>query len=366
MKRIVFFINCMASGGAEHQLAILANMLSEKGYDVTITTYGDTPDHYDLNIKIKRVKLAEGRNKGIKFLAIFKYFYILKSDWVVTFDQRNNFFAMIPFFFRRKKGLRILCGERNFTVDGRQSIYEKVLTKLLYRRADSVITNSFSQKKHLLKEVPCLSNKLGTIINHTELNHYIATPLPHNNPLKIVTFSRYTKQKNCLRFADAIKIVIEKCAIPFEIHWYGNFFIHGNELNSDFEEFKMKVELNGLSQIIRLHDATKDVAAVMSQMDAFTLPSLYEGFSNSLAEAICCGKPILASDVSDNSVMLHNNVNGFLFNPLDVDDMANAFIQYLNMNQSERDIMGKNSRLIAEQLFSGNQFIDSYLAVLER
>ena len=52
-KNITFFICSMSSGGAEHQVASLTDSLVEKGYDVTITTFGDDKDHYQLNEKIQ-------------------------------------------------------------------------------------------------------------------------------------------------------------------------------------------------------------------------------------------------------------------------------------------------------------------------
>lgn len=48
MKRITCFTSNLTGGGAEHQLTILSNLLAEKGYDVTIVTYNNIPDHYVL------------------------------------------------------------------------------------------------------------------------------------------------------------------------------------------------------------------------------------------------------------------------------------------------------------------------------
>lgn len=62
MKRITLFIASLSSGGAEHQLVTLAQFLKEKGFQVTIVNYSDTPDHYSVPSGVNQVKLGVGLN----------------------------------------------------------------------------------------------------------------------------------------------------------------------------------------------------------------------------------------------------------------------------------------------------------------
>ena len=77
----------------------MADGLSEKGYDVTITTYGDYPDHYEYNSKIKRYKIAPNKNKIIKMFCIWHYFLTVKADWVISYCQRQNVMCLEALFF---------------------------------------------------------------------------------------------------------------------------------------------------------------------------------------------------------------------------------------------------------------------------
>ena len=54
----------------------------------------------------------------------------------------------------------------------------------------------------------------------------------------------------------------------------------------------------------------------------------WEGFPNVLCEAMSCGLPVLASDVSDVRHIMEDGVNGFLMNPTSPDDMAKTIIRY--------------------------------------
>ena len=74
MKRITFFINSLSSGGAEHQLAVLANFLNECNYDITVATISNTHDYYTLDNNIKRAYVGRYKNKILKLLSIWRYF----------------------------------------------------------------------------------------------------------------------------------------------------------------------------------------------------------------------------------------------------------------------------------------------------
>ena len=75
---------------------------------------------------------------------------------------------------------------------------------------------------------------------------------------------------------------------------------------------------------------------------------------------------MICSNVSDNSVMVHDGENGFLFDPLDVNDMYRAFLTFLRTTSDERDKMGKKSREIAESLFDRERFVNQYVELIEK
>lgn len=156
MKRITLFINSLLSGGAEHQISVLANFLAESKYDVTITTISDKQDHYQLNCSIKRERLGQ-KSKALSILSIWRYLYMLDTDCIIIYCQRNSFFALPALFFRSRK-LKVICSERNLTV-GKQGWIEKSLFHFLYKRADYIVPNSYSQKNYIERTAPWLRKK---------------------------------------------------------------------------------------------------------------------------------------------------------------------------------------------------------------
>lgn len=363
MKKLSFFIASLNSGGAEHQIAIHANLMLREGYLVEMITFGDSNDFYELDKGVVRKRLAQGKPGWMKFFAIFNYFLFAKTDCVISYTQRSSALVMWPLLFRPK--IHVIACERSFTYS-KPSRPEKFLTGFLYRRADAIVANSFSQRDYLKKVVPQWSEKIYTIVNYTDTDQYPFLKLPNNQIRRIGVFARYSNAKNCIRVAKAVKLVKEQCTKPFIIEWHGNFGSIAGKPNPFLEDLRKEIKSLDISDAFSLNDNVKDVVGLMPVFDAILLPSIFEGFSNSISEAICCGKPVLASNVSDNGILVREGVNGFLFDPCSIDDIASAFVKYLSLSDDECEEMGKQSRKISEELFCKESFVSDYVKLIER
>lgn len=362
MKHISFFITSLSSGGAEHQLVQLAEYLLDKGYEVDVVTFADMSDHYKTSEKVSRVRIAEGKNKLIKLLAIYWYFLNVRTDVIISFGQRASLFCLGPLFFKRK--IKVICGERNLTV-GEPSNNERLLWGWLYKRASWIVPNSYSQGKYIVSRYKNLESKIKTIINYTDINKYLFSEYPGHSPLQVSLFCRYNKQKNYENFAKAVKLFYEKHGGKMHFDWYGDTHIKDKTYNPDYLKFVELLKQFDIEDVVTLHGKTDQVARIMNESDAICLPSIFEGFSNTLSEAICCGKIVLASDVSDNSVMVHDGENGFLFNPYDIEDMVNAFEKLIYTSIDDKIKMQRKSRDIAQKLFNKDSFVQSYVKLIE-
>ena len=364
MKKITCFTESLGGGGAEHQMVILAGMLAEKGYDVTIVTYADVPDHYSVPDGVNRIKIAEGKSAIKKNFAVFSYFIKEKTDCVISYRKMCNIRALVPLSFRGKR-VKVICSERN-TTTGKPDFERRLMVHVLYNRADYIVPNSESQTQYMRKENPRLIYKLRTIHNYTDLQHFTVCNLPMTqNVLKIAVFARYSKQKNPILFAEALAELKTKTNRAFQVHWYGSQVGVNNGFNNDYLAVKSKVEELGIDDVLKLHPAVKDTYALMGDYHAVCLPSLYEGFSNSIAEAICCGKPMLVSDVADNGIMVHDGENGFLFDPKYTDSICDAFLRFFALSSGDLIRMASESRRIAETIFDKERFISQYTDLIE-
>lgn len=360
MKHITCFTANLGAGGAEHQMAILSNLLAERGYEVTIVTYNNLKDDFELHPKIQRVRLDVEGSSLKREMAIAKYFLKVKTDCIISYRSTPNFIMLLPMQFL--KGPKIICSERNTTRV--PNTREKWNYNLLYKRADYIVPNSHTQAKYLRTLNKSWSDRVVPIINYTELDKY----LPSSGPALVDTMvigviARIFPQKNYVRFCEMLSEFKKSTERPFKVIWYGD--------RQDGEHFKGSVHIRQLIKDLNIEDvlevrpAILDVASSMSQFHVMCLPSLYEGFSNSLSEYICCGKPVVCSDVSDNSLMVHDGENGYLFDPTSIESMSEAFLKILSLTQSELEKMGIKSRKIAEELFNKEAFINKYIELIE-
>lgn len=370
MKRITCFTESLGGGGAEHQMVILAGFLAEEGYDVTLVTYASIPDHYDTPKGVKRIDIGATRIGGknlkafIKTLKCFHYFLRLKTDCIISYRGYANRRVLPPMFFRSRKKIKVICSDRNTSTF--VSFKHKLLLNCFYRRADFIVPNSKTQTDFIANHKPQLQPKLRTIHNYTDLHQFVPSDLPDDSTvIKIVIFARYSPQKNPIGFAKAMSELKKRTTHPFEVHWYGTQKNEKGEYNRDYLSMKKTLEELGIEDVLKLLPAVKNPALLMGNYHAACLASIKEGFSNSIAEGICCGKPMLVSDVSDNSQMVHDGENGFLFDPKQTDSIVEAFMKFLQLSRDEMCCMGQRSREIAEKLFDKEHFIQQYIDLIE-
>lgn len=370
MKRITCFTESLNGGGAEHQIVILAGLLKEEGYEVSLVTYASIPDHYETPQGVNRIDIGATRAKSktlkafVKTLKCFHYFLWVKTDCVISYRGYANLRVLPPMFFRSRKKIKVICSDRN-TSRG-LTFKHKLLLNMLYRRADYIVPNSMTQTAFIAKHKPQLMPKLRTIHNYTDLQQFVQSDMPADHSvIKVAIFARYSAQKNPIGFAKAMSELKKRTARPFEVHWYGTQKNEKGDYNHEYLTIKKTVEDLGIGDVLLLCPAVKDPALLMGNYHAACLASLFEGFSNSIAEGICSGKPMLVSAVSDNSQMVHDGENGFLFDPKNTDSIVEAFMKFFGLTYDEMCRMGQHSREIAVDLFDKKHFIQQYVDLIE-
>lgn len=108
-----------------------------------------------------------------------------------------------------------------------------------------------------------------------------------------------------------------------------------------------------------------DVPAWLGLMDLFCLPSLAEGISNGILEAMACGLPVVATDVGGNAELVEHGVTGCLVNDFDAASMASAIDTYFS-DRDRRTAHGQAARARAVARFSLTTMVASYESLYAR
>jgi len=121
----------------------------------------------------------------------------------------------------------------------------------------------------------------------------------------------------------------------------------------------------GVADLAWLPGARADVPALLRGMDVFVLPSLGEGISNTVLEAMASGLPVVATRVGGNPELVDEGLTGALAAPGDARALAAAIAGYLD-DRTLREAHGRAARERVEAHFSLAAMVRGYLALYDR
>ena len=87
---------------------------------------------------------------------------------------------------------------------------------------------------------------------------------------------------------------------------------------------------------------SSDMPNVYKQADVYVIPSLYEGMSRSLIEAMATGLPAIATTMSGSLDCVKEGVSGFCIQPADISQLKQKII-YFCENKEQIKVMGENA-----------------------
>lgn len=355
--KILCLIDSLGAGGAQRQLVGLAVLLKESGYQVEVVWYHKN-EFYRYYLEEQHVEfktiVAVGKLSKLKGVASEIKHYA--PDVVVAYLDGP---AVITCLLRLLRGnFRLIVSERNTT---QQLNVKERLKFFLYRWANAVVPNSYTQANFIRDKFYNLKHKLFPITNFVDTTYFspVTSERAVHDFMTMLVVGRINEQKNVLSFLKAIKLVIGS-GYRLHINWYGAAFA---------EEYyqrclSLRKELQ-LEDYIHFHKESKEIREVYRQADVFCLPSLYEGFPNVICEAMACGLPILCSDICDNASIVENGKNAFLFHPECPHDIAAKIMKYLNLPSDIKQKMAIYSRELALTKFSAHEFISQYKKVID-
>jgi glycosyltransferase involved in cell wall biosynthesis len=366
--RITCMIDHLVSGGAQRQLCTLAVFLKRQGHDVTVVTYRHE-DFYLPMLQEAGVSYycVQRQSKLGRILALRRLLRKGGQDVVLAFLDGPCFYAELAALPWRRWGL---------VVSERLAIPSSHRARLPWRRwlhrvADYVVTNSHTNRLMIEHSVPRLAGRVVTIYNALDLDRFSPGPRPGpRNPagLRLVVAARHAHQKNGPGLAEALALVrAQDPGLTVTVDWYGYDPYAGQRLPepTPLEATLELLRRHGLEDRFRIHPDAQNIADIYREADAVMLPSFFEGLPNTLCEAMGCGRPVLASNVCDAGNLVHEGVNGFLFDPHSPADTAAAILKLAALGPEERDALGARGRKMAEEMFDPARVLGKYEEVLE-
>ena len=120
----------------------------------------------------------------------------------------------------------------------------------------------------------------------------------------------------------------------------------------------------GIADEVTFTGARGDTPELLRNMDVFVLPSVNEGISNTILEAMATGLPVVAARVGGNPELVLDGISGRLYDPVGPDALWQALLPYLT-DPGLRERHGRAGRERVVQNFSLDAMVSRYLAMYD-
>lgn len=328
-KRICFVHIGMARDGAERVIAHIANTYAERGYKVDIIVLLLNDVGYELHPNVKIVSFVKPngkswRNIGYWIKSIRRHIIETNPSHIISFSMYVNIFTLIACIGLKKD---ILISERNDPSSDGRGFIDKVLTKILYNKANKIVFQTKRAQSCFSKIIRKKSLIIGNPISVTD----IATDEKSN---KIVTVGRLEPQKNQALLLRAFSKILPKYPnLILEIYGKGALL---QELEDLASSLSIKNNVHFMGNVTNIHERIKD-------SKAFILSSDFEGLSNALLEAMMMGLPVVSTKCAGSDEVIRDGINGILTDLRNVEQLSQGIIAILSDTMYAKKI-GYNAR----------------------
>ena len=124
------------------------------------------------------------------------------------------------------------------------------------------------------------------------------------------------------------------------------------------------LEAAGIAHLAWLPGERSDVDAVMRGLHAFALPSLAEGISNTILEAMASGLPVVATDVGGNAELVQHGLTGYIVPASNPQAMADRLVALATEPQQAQQ-MGQAGCQRVKDCFSMQAMVQTYQRVYD-
>lgn len=357
--------------GTENHVYYLSKCLSEHGIKIDLVS--DIVGTPDLNgnvgicpINSPKLSIFDKGFNGYMLRHAIGGFYAFKKSMEL---MKNNHYDIIhvhgrvaPFLlsiFMRQKDRNIpivftLHDDPPSNIQPNYYIYRiayKLFQDTIVRKVDHIIV-VHDKSKDRLKNIHIDQDNITVIPNGVDTNLFING---HNSSNRIViSVGSLIKRKGISYLLEAISNIDNIKVI-----------IVGSGPEKDYL-ISLSKKLNITERIIfKSNISIQELVDCYSSSSIFVLPSLREALPLVILEAMSCGLPVIATNVSGMPDVIKDGYNGFLVEPANVEQLSEK-IKLLINNDALRTEMSKNARKFVEEKLSWDSVIERIITVYEQ
>jgi glycosyltransferase involved in cell wall biosynthesis len=318
--QILLVTGTLLGGGAERQIADMANYWVAKGIRITVATWSEPEieDFYSLDSRVRRVHLnarETGRLRGLlkRVIGMRRLLQETRPDAVLSFLTQSNVPTIIAAV---GLDIRIVVSERAHPAfDTSLTLVWRLLRRVLYMRADAVVaqTRDVAEwiRKHWRKRAQVIPNALRTLpVSSSERGTVI------------VGIGRLVPQKGF----DLLLKAFARIASDYP-EWRITIIGEGRA-RASLERLRDDLQLVERVDFI---GHVEDVETWLARAGLVVQPSRFEGFPNVVLESMGMGAAVISAECpSGPAELIDNGVNGRLVPVENVAELARVMAELMS------------------------------------
>jgi glycosyltransferase involved in cell wall biosynthesis len=364
--KVMYLITDLKFGGAQTLLLELLKRLDRKRYlpQVACLFGGDSP--LGKQIQASDVPLTDLRmHAWWRLDALWRLYRLLRKERPAILHASLFHAIFAARVTGRLAGTPVILSWRhNVNIGGRAREWVNRVTAPL---DDGVIAVSEKARQAEIRAASVPADKVRLIYNGIDPKSYAIekgrsmaqhrTLLRHELGIPAQAFligavGRLHPQKGLSVLLEAFAAVLEQIPQAWLV------LVGEGELHADLEN---RASALGISDSTTFAGRREDIPAVLSTLDVFVLPSLWEGLPMALLEAMATGLPVIATEVGGTPEVVVDGETGILIPADDVKSLEQAICILLDENLRQR--LGQAGQARVRKLFSIQHLVEQMEAL---
>lgn len=327
-------------GGVESIFVLQSKLIDRAAFDFRVCTFwkkgAAARDVEKAGIQVDELNVDPSIRNPRASAALVSYLRRTRPDIVHASIGEANFHAALV---SKLAGVPVTIIEEQGLPTRR--LLGRLVHAGLYRRVDAVVGVSDTSCAYLTDAEWAPRNRVRKIYNCARSDFFVERPEPRApGPFNALLVGRLVEVKNHERLLRALPAVLRKHP-SFRLRLAGE-----GPLRARMEQLIAEL---GLQQNVELLGFRTDILALLQAADVFLLPSLSEGCSLALAEAMAAGTPVIGSDVGGIPEVMRDVGQRWLVPPESVEAWSDALCAIVELDEPARRELGLAAARVAKR-----------------
>ncbi len=372
--KVLHIVPALRVGGAERLLVDLVSGLDRSRFEAVVLLF-------DRAVATEEPWRKQLTSAGIRIIEVYENKPLAKLPLIGGLLRSLRIFLRVKKVVRREKpqlihahlfgdfygrlvglatGIPVISTEQNVNVH--EPAILRFVKRMTAARIAMTVAVSKAVRSDIIKRYDVPEEKTTIIPNGIDIERFVAQRTDRSyTPSSTVVFgalARLDPQKGLDTLIEAMALVqVKDPNIRVRVAGEGM-------LRPELETHIRKLSLQETIQLIGI---VTDTPAFLAEVDAFVMPSRWEGFGIAAVEAGAAGLPVIASRVDGLKEIIEDKVSGVLVEPNDSKELADALLTMaVKVRSGSAQRYGMALRHSVRERFSIQAIVTAYEELYEQ